>query len=89
MPMRSGTMRAMATNGAAQRLVFPPGATERVEVWTEPSPGHPVVHARIHSQDDDGAWRPTEKGLSLSPEVAFEVARAMLSKAREARGETA
>jgi len=89
MPMRSGTMRAMATNAGTQRLVFPPGASERVEVWMEPSPGHPVVHARVHSQDDDGAWRPTEKGLSLSPEVAFEVARAMLSKAREARGETA
>ncbi|MFB3880500.1 MAG: hypothetical protein ACE149_04515 [Armatimonadota bacterium] len=82
-------MKAMAASTGLQRLVFPPGASERVEVWTEPSPGQPVVHARIHSRDDDGAWRPTEQGLSLSPEVAFEVARAMLTKAREARGETA
>ena len=76
------------TARSAERQVFPKNAVERVEVWAEPYRGQELVQARVHYQDPDtGEWRPTKKGLSLSPELAAQVAAAMADRARALLGD--
>lgn len=50
--------------------------------------GRAAVNARTWYFDEDGPeWRPTKRGLCLTPELAEAVARAMLDKAGAAPGE--
>jgi hypothetical protein len=56
-------------------------ATERVRVAVSEFHGAHYVDTRIHYQADDGEWRPTKKGLTLKPDLAREVAQAMLAVA--------
>ena len=72
----------MATEVVRKREAFQKNARERVEIWAEPYHGHDLVHARVFCQDEHSEWHPTPKGLSLSPELAGQVARAMLELAR-------
>lgn len=73
-----------------ERDVFPKNISERIEVWSEPYRGRDLVHARVHYLDEEsGEWRPTKKGLSLSPELAEQVAQAYLGQARVALGDEA
>jgi hypothetical protein len=69
------------------RELFPKNATERIEVWAEPYKGRDLIHARIHYLDASGEWRPSPKGLSLSPALAGQVASAMADCARALIGD--
>jgi len=60
------------------------GPSEQVRVERSTFNGREYVSARIWFRDERGAWHPTKKGLTLSPELAAEVARALLEVAEEA-----
>ena len=71
----------------SETAVFQKSATERVEVVATQYRGRAFVNARVHFLGDDGEWHPTKKGLTLSLELAADVARAMLQVAGEEEGE--
>ena len=87
-------MTATAEKAKVQGLpegaaVFGKTALEKVVVELTEYRGHQLVNSRIWFLDDSDEWRPTKKGLALDPELAEEVAGAMLQKARvkgEGRG---
>jgi hypothetical protein len=61
---------------------FGKSATEQVRVERTSFKGREYINARIWFQDERGEWHPTQKGLTLTPELAEEVAQAMLEAAR-------
>lgn len=65
------------------------GVLERIEVWCGEFGGEDMVHARTFYLDERKQWLPSPRGFTLPPEVAKEVAEAMLRLARQQLGEEA
>jgi len=55
--------------------------SERVVVQRKEYKGKDYVDARVHYLAGTDDWRPTKKGLCLSPELARQVAEAMIEAA--------
>ncbi len=48
--------------------VIAKNARERIHVYAAEFAGHSLIHARTYYHDtDDGAWKPSPKGLAISP----------------------
>jgi len=62
---------------------FGKNAIERVHADTTRYKGHSLIDVRIYYQDDDGAWKPSRKGLTLNVDLLpeLEAAVAALRKA--------
>jgi hypothetical protein len=45
--------------------------------------GKTCLDARVFYEDDEGAWKPTKKGLCINPETARRVAEAILGELAE------
>ena len=56
--------------------------TERLRISLENFKGRDYVDLRIYYQDDAGEWRPTKKGVTLSPEKVDE-AMEILQKVKD------
>jgi hypothetical protein len=49
--------------------VIAKNARERINVYAAEFAGHPLIHVRTYYHDaDDGAWKPTPKGVAISPD---------------------
>ena len=62
----------MATCGVAEdqgRRGFAKNAREELRIERRPYLGHDLIHCRVWERGTDGTWRPTPKGLSLSPNL--------------------
>jgi len=57
-------------------------ATERIRVSTESYKGRDYLDIRIYYQDNEGEWKPTRKGVTVSPEKAEEFSD-LIKKASE------
>jgi hypothetical protein len=57
---------------------FEKNATEVVRVSLTEYRGRKLVDVRVHYTDDEGQYRPTKKGVSLSVDVYPDFKRAML-----------
>jgi len=79
----TATTEKAGTRHTAGGQVFAKNALEQVRVERTTFRGREYVNARIWFQDERGEWRPTQKGLALTPELAEQVARAMLEVAGE------
>lgn len=72
----------MTTALQENTATFPRHPGEELRVWAEPYKGQEYVHARTFYDPGDGAgFRPTKKGVTLPPEIAAQVALAMLRAA--------
>jgi len=60
---------------------FPLGGSAEVRVYTQAYRGKQYVHIRLFYQTVDGEWRPTRKGVCVSPEQAREIGEALLAEA--------
>ena len=58
---------------------FEKNATEVVRVSLTEYRGHKLIDFRVYYSDDEGQYRPTKKGVSLSTEVYAEFKQAMLA----------
>lgn len=56
---------------------FEKNATEQVHVSLREYRGHQLIDLRIYYQAEDGEWRPTKKGISLSVELFPELKQAI------------
>jgi hypothetical protein len=63
--------------------IFVKNALEQVRVERITFRDQAYLNTRIWFCDDQGAWHPTRKGLTLTPELAEQVGQAMLTLARE------
>ena len=70
MPERSAVLKEQA---------FPKSMSEQVYVQRQTFGGRPYIGARVYFLADGGDWRPTQKGLTLRPDLAAQVAKAMLA----------
>ncbi len=57
--------------------------TEVVRVGVEEYKGRKYVDIRIYFENDAGEWKPTKKGVTVSPEKMAEFI-ALINKAKEA-----
>jgi hypothetical protein len=57
-------------------------ATERVRISTESYKGRDYLDVRIYYQDNNGEWKPTKKGVTISPEKIDELSE-LVKKASE------
>lgn len=57
-------------------------ATERLRVSQESYKGKDYLDIRIYYQDDAGEWKPTKKGVTVSPD-RFEEFAQIIQKAAE------
>ncbi len=48
-------------------------ATENIRISKESYKGKEYVDIRIYFQNDEGEWKPTKKGVTLSPEKIDEL----------------
>lgn len=56
--------------------------TERLRVSLENFKGRDYIDLRIYYQEDNGEWKPTKKGVTVSPEKIDEII-SFFSKAKE------
>lgn len=56
---------------------FEKNATEQVHVSLREYRGHQLIDLRVYYQAEDGEWRPTKKGISLSVELFPELKQAI------------
>jgi hypothetical protein len=63
--------------------IFSKSATQQVRVERATFQGRAYINARIWFHNEKGEWVPTKKGLTLAPELAEQVGRAMVTLARE------
>jgi len=52
-----------------ERRGFTKNAREEVRIERRPYEGYDLIHCRVWERGTDGTWRPTPKGLSLSPNL--------------------
>ena len=64
----------------ASRIVysFQKNATEQVWVSMSEYKGKDYIDLRVYFQDDDGEYKPTKKGLALSPHLLPELEAAIM-----------
>ncbi len=56
------------------------GAGEVIRIGLTEYRGRKYLDARVYFETDEGQWKPTKKGLCLSPDLAQQVAEAMLTE---------
>ncbi len=47
--------------------------TEKIRVSKESYKGHDFIDVRVYYEDDNGEWRPTKKGIAISPDKVDEL----------------
>ena len=52
-----------------ERRGFTKNVREEVRIERRPYEGYDLIHCRVWERGSDGLWRPTPKGLSLSPNL--------------------
>jgi hypothetical protein len=57
---------------------FEKNATEQIHVTLREYRGHQLIDLRTYYQADNGEWRPTKKGISLSVELFSELKQAII-----------
>ena len=62
---------------------FAKNAGEELRIGRKAFQGHDLIHCRVWERSGDG-WRPTHKGLSLSPELWEAIVPEIMELAREA-----
>lgn len=60
---------------------------ERIQIIVTEYHGHKFVDCRVYSEDDNGAWRPTKKGIALNGDCISEVIEALQKASKELEGQ--
>ena len=50
-------------------IIIPRNSLERIHLAIREYNGRLFVDARIHYRNEDGEWKPTKKGITVSPEI--------------------
>lgn len=56
-------------------------STEKIRVTISEYKGHEFIDVRVYFEDDNGEWKPTKKGIAISPDKIDEVI-SLLKKAK-------
>jgi hypothetical protein len=62
---------------------MPKNSTEKVRVSIEEYKGYSFIDVRVLYEDDAGEWKPTKKGITVSPEKADNLIE-LIKSAKEA-----
>lgn len=71
LPKLTTTLKRVVDGKASEQKpnVIPKNARERIHVYASEFVGHPLIQIRTYYRDaDDGAWKPSPKGIAISPD---------------------